>query len=70
MMEQLVKCFSCGMRKEKEGVGRVIEGSWVDDWRVRGTEAWGKWVCSVRCYWEVVERYGWRFVSCCDEVDE
>jgi hypothetical protein len=70
MVEGLVKCFSCGRRKEKEGIGRVIDGLWVDDFRLWRTEVWGTWVCSLRCYWDVVERYGWRYVLGCDGVDE
>jgi hypothetical protein len=68
-MKEIVKCFNCG-REKVDGLGKVIDGSWVDDWKVNGTEAWGKWVCSVRCYWDVVDAYGWRYVSGCDEVGE
>ena len=68
-MKEVVKCFSCGKEKAN-GLGKVIDGSWVDDWRLYGTEAWGMWVCGMRCYWDVVERYGWRYVASCDEVVE
>lgn len=68
-MKELFKCFICSKEKVN-GLGRVIDGSWVDDWRLYGTEVWGVWVCSMGCYWEVVERYGWRYVSQCDEVSE
>jgi hypothetical protein len=65
-MEGLVRCFSCGSERV-DGFGKVIDGSWVDDYRLWGTEAWGKWVCSMRCYWEAVERYGWQYVPSCEE---
>jgi hypothetical protein len=67
-MDAIVKCFSCGRRKEKDGIGKVIDGAWVDDWRLYRTEAWGKWVCCLGCYWEVVNKYGWEYVASCDEI--
>ena len=68
-MDALVKCFSCGRRKEKDGIGKVIDGAWVDDWRLYRTEAWSKWVCSLGCYWEVVNEYGWKYTPSCDDIE-
>ena len=71
MMEVgLVKCFNCGRDRMRSREGKVIDGTWVDDWRVSGTEAWGKWVCSLNCYWEVINGYGWSYVMYCDEMCE
>ena len=67
-MQGLIKCFNCGNMQVKEGTGKVIDGNWVDDWRVWRTEAWGKWVCSLYCYWEVISEYGWDYVEECDKV--
>jgi hypothetical protein len=67
-MQELIKCFNCGNVKIQEGMGKIIDGSWVDDWRLRQTEAWGKWVCSLYCYWEVINEYGWDYVEDCDKV--
>jgi len=68
-MQVLDKCFNCGKPMIQEGMGKFIDGSWVDDWRVRQTEAGGKWVCSLQCYWEVLGKYGWSFTEDCDTID-
>jgi len=64
-MGEVVRCFHCGKERAKSAEGKFIDGSWVDDWRMKNTEAWGKWVCSVHCYWRVVHTYGWDFDDCC-----
>jgi hypothetical protein len=51
-------CYHCGRERLHLSHGRFIDGSWIDDLRVRYKEAWGKWVCSFACYWEVINRYG------------
>jgi hypothetical protein len=68
MMQELIKCFNCGSARIREGMGKVIDGSWVDDWKVWQTEAWGRWVCSLHCYWEVINEYGWNYIEECDKV--
>ena len=44
-----VKCVVCGRTKTFESEGRIIDGSWVDDRKVK-PEYWGKWVCGWVCY--------------------
>ena len=34
MMQELSKCFNCNNIRISEKMGRVIDGNWVDDWRV------------------------------------
>jgi hypothetical protein len=67
-MQGLIKCFNCGNVRIREGMGKVIDGNWVDDWRVGRTEAWFQWVCSLYCYWEVINEYGWNYVEECDKA--
>ena len=69
MMQGLSKCFNCNNIRVSEKMGRIIDGNWVDDWRVWQTEAWGKWVCSVRCYWEVIGEYDRSYTEDCDLLD-
>jgi hypothetical protein len=44
----------CRVRREFLSHGRVIGGSWRDDEFV-DKRHWGKWVCSLKCYEEVIE---------------
>jgi hypothetical protein len=48
-------CVVCGARREFLSHGRVIDGSWRDDEFV-DKRHWGKWVCSLKCYEELIEK--------------
>jgi len=49
-----MKCFVCGRERVSPEEGRIINGSWAEDILVP-LEFWGVWVCSFRCYNNLVE---------------
>ena len=48
------RCVACERKQLSPGEGRVIDGSWADDAKVKKYR--GKWVCGYGCYRELIER--------------
>jgi hypothetical protein len=49
-----IKCLTCGTTKAFPTQGHHIDGSWIKDHTLPKRQ-WGGWVCSFRCYEQLLE---------------
>ena len=49
------KCIVCKREKTFPTEGRYINGDWDDDKHI-AKKYWGKWICSYKCYDELVKQ--------------